>query len=136
MFFHIDPSEVSVCAVRSQGAGGQNVNKVATAVHLRFDIAQSSLPDSVKTRLLATRDNRLTAQGVLVIKAQAHRTQELNRRDALLRLDQWVNHWGTPPKVRLATRPTRASVNRRLLGKARRSGVKQLRTHKPSCIET
>ncbi len=123
----IDESEVTVTAVRAQGAGGQNVNKVSSAIHLRFDIPASSLPDGVKERLLALRDNRITQDGVLIIKAQQHRTQDMNRLDAFSRLHELVNSVARPPRVRRATRPTRASRERRLEGKSQRSGIKQLR---------
>lgn len=114
-------------AVRAQGAGGQNVNKVSSAVHLRFDVPASSLPEDVKTRLLALRDHRITAEGVVIIKAQVHRSQDLNRADALARLQALVDSVARPPGVRKATRPTRASQQRRLQGKAQRGAVKRLR---------
>lgn len=113
--------------MRAQGAGGQNVNKVSSAVHLRFDIAASSLPEDVKQRLLALRDSRITQQGVLVIKAQQYRTQEANRLDALARLQALVDSVARPPRVRRATRPTLGSQQRRLEAKSRRGGVKALR---------
>jgi len=116
----VDEREVVFTAIRAQGAGGQNVNKVSSAVHLRFDVGASSLPDEVKARLLALHDARLTQDGVIVIKAQQHRTQELNRADALALAFE-------PPRVRRATRPTRASVRRRLEGKSQRAEVKRLR---------
>ncbi|MBS0302147.1 MAG: aminoacyl-tRNA hydrolase [Proteobacteria bacterium] len=114
-------------AMRAQGAGGQNVNKVASAVHLRFDIAASSLPEDVKQRLLALRDGRITQQGVLVIKAQQYRTQEANRLDALARLQALVDSVARPPRVRRATRPTLGSERRRREAKSQRSALKAQR---------
>ncbi len=127
MSLEIDGSEVTVTAVRAQGAGGQNVNKVSSAIHLRFDIPASRLPDDVKARLLALRDNRITQEGVLVIKAQQHRTQDMNRLDAFARLHELVNSVAVPPRVRRPTKPTYASKQRRLEGKSQRSGIKALR---------
>lgn len=124
----IQEAEVSVSAIRAQGAGGQNVNKVSSAIHLRFDIPASSLPEGVKERLLALRDSRITQDGVLIIKAQQHRTQDMNRLDAFARLHELVNSVAVPPRVRRATKPTRASKVRRLEGKSQRSGIKASRS--------
>ena len=123
----VDESEVDMSAIRAQGAGGQNVNKVSSAVHLRYDIPASSLPDDVKERLLALRDSRITQEGVLVLKAQQHRTQEMNRADALARLQEVVDSVAEAPRVRRATRPTYGSKQRRLEGKSQRSQIKSLR---------
>ncbi len=124
----INESEVTVTAIRSQGAGGQNVNKVSSAIHLRFDIHASSLPEDVKERLLCLHDSRITQDGVLIIKAQQHRTQEMNRMDAVARLHELVNSVAKPPRARRATKPTRASKVRRLEGKSQRSGIKANRS--------
>ncbi len=123
----LNPDEVSFTAVRAQGPGGQNVNKVASAVQLRFDIRASSLPQDVKERLLARRDQRISGEGVLVIKAQRHRSQDLNRDDGLRRLQALIDEAAPAPVVRRPTRPGRAARERRLVSKARRGEVKALR---------
>ena len=127
VLLQVDEAEVQISAIRAQGAGGQNVNKVSSAVHLRFDIPASSLPDDVKERLLALRDSRITQEGVLVLKAQQHRSQDMNRLDAFSRLHELVNSVARAPKTRRATKPTYGSRQRRLQGKSQRSETKALR---------
>jgi ribosome-associated protein len=125
----IDISHLTFETYRSSGPGGQNVNKVATAVRLRFDLCNASLPEDVKARLARLAGSRLTEDGILIIEAQRFRTQERNQQDAIERLEALVARASVPPKARRATRPTKASVERRLEGKKRRGETKRTRTH-------
>ena len=124
----IPEEEIKLSAIRAQGAGGQNVNKVSSAIHLRFDVRLSSLPDSVKERLLQSSDQRMTTEGVIIIKAQNHRTQDRNRSEALARLSGLIKDALRVPRKRIPTRPGRAAKAKRMDAKKKRGSLKKLRS--------
>jgi len=123
----IPDREIEISAIRAQGAGGQNVNKVSSAIHLRFDIGASSIPGFYKERLLKLKDQRITKDGVIVIKAQQHRSQEMNKEEALRRLQELIKSVAISPKKRKPTKPTRSSQRKRLDSKTKRGAVKLTR---------
>ena len=123
----LDENEVEITAIRAQGSGGQKVNKVSAAIHLRFDIAASSLPEFYKEKLLSFKDKRITKEGIIVIKSQQHRSQEQNREEALERLVELIKSVNVVQKKRVPTKPTKGSVKRRLQSKKKHSNKKQLR---------
>lgn len=129
--FTVPPDEVEITAVRAQGAGGQNINKVSNAAHLRFDIAASSLPEAIRERLLKLDDRRITKDGIVIIKAQEFRSLEKNRAEALRRLEDLIAGAAQIPEQRRATKPTRSSARKRLESKARHGALKAARQQRP-----
>ncbi len=123
----LDENEITFEAIRAQGSGGQKVNKTSVAIHLRFDIDASSLPDFYKEKLLSLKDKRITKEGIIVIKSQQHRSQDQNRDEALKRLTELIKSVNVVQKKRIATKPTKGSVNRRLKSKKKHAGKKRLR---------